>query len=30
MPIEIRKVASRAKQIEVEVIPAEWQDYIAH
>lgn len=30
MPIDIRKVPSRAKRIEVEVIPAEWQMYIAH
>lgn len=30
MPIDVRKVRSRAKRIEVEVIPAEWQVYIAH
>ncbi len=30
MPIDIRKVPSRAKRIEVEIIPAEWQLYIAH
>lgn len=30
MPIDIRKVPTRAKRIEVEVIPAEWQLYIAH
>jgi hypothetical protein len=30
MPIEIRKVPTRAKRIEVAVIPAEWQLYIAH
>ncbi len=30
MPIDIRKVPSRTKRIEVDVIPAEWQVYIAH
>jgi len=29
MPIDIRKVPSRAKRIDVEIIPAEWQLYIA-
>jgi|GEM_PF-1360756 len=28
MPISICKVPSRAKHIEVEVIPADWQLYI--
>lgn len=30
MPITIRKSPSRAQRIEVEVLPAEWQNYIAH
>jgi len=30
MSIDIRKAPSRAKRIDVEVIPAEWQLYIAH
>ena len=30
MSIDIRKVPSRAKRIMVEIVPAEWQLYIAH
>lgn len=30
MPITIRKVATPTKRIEVEILPAEWQLYIAH
>lgn len=30
MPITIRKVPTRAKRIEVDILPAEWQLYIAH
>lgn len=30
MPITVRKVPSRATRIEVDVVPAEWQLYIAH
>lgn len=30
MPIPIRVEPSRAKRIEVEILPAEWQEYIAH
>lgn len=30
MPIDIRKVPSRTTRIEVEIVPAEWQLYIAH
>jgi hypothetical protein len=30
MPISIRKVPTRIKRIAVEVVPAEWQLYIAH
>lgn len=30
MPIAIRKVPTRAKRIEVDILPAEWQLYIAH
>lgn len=30
MPIAIRKAPSRATRIEVEILPAEWQEYIAH
>ena len=30
VPIDVRKVPTRAKRIAVEVIPAEWQLYIAH
>lgn len=30
MPIEIRKVHTRAKRIDVDVEPAEWREYIAH
>ena len=29
MPIDIRKVPSRTRRIEVEIVPAEWQLYIA-
>jgi len=28
--VDVRKIVTRAKRIEVEVIPAEWQLYIAH
>ncbi len=30
MPIDINKVPSRAKKIQVVVEPAQWQMYIAH
>ena len=30
MPIAIRKAPSRAQRIEVDILPAEWQEYIAH
>ena len=30
MSIGIRKVPSRTKRVEVEILPAEWQLYIAH
>jgi hypothetical protein len=30
MPIAIKFVTSRPKQIAVDVVPAEWQLYIAH
>jgi hypothetical protein len=30
MPIAINFVSSRAKKIAVDVVPAEWQLYIAH
>jgi len=30
MPIAIRLSPSRAQRIEVDVLPAEWQEYIAH
>ena len=30
MSIDIRKVRSTIKRIEVEIVPAEWQVYIAH
>ena len=30
MPIEIRKVPSRAQRIEVDVEPAEWQVFLTH
>lgn len=30
MPISVRKVPTRAKRIAVDVVPAEWQLYIAH
>lgn len=30
MSIDIRKMPSRIKRVEVEVVPAEWQVYIAH
>lgn len=30
MPIAVRKVPTRAKRIQVDVIPAEWQTYITH
>ncbi len=30
MSIDIRKFPSRIKRIEVEIVPAEWQVYIAH
>ena len=28
MPIAIRKAPSRAKRIEVDILPAEWQEYL--
>ena len=30
MPISIRKAPARAVRVEVEVLPAEWQEFIAH
>lgn len=30
MSVYIRKVPSKACIIAVEIVPAEWQDYIAH
>ncbi len=30
MPITIRKVPTRAVRVEVDILPAEWQLYIAH
>lgn len=30
MSVNIRKVRSRARKIAVEVVPAQWQDYLAH
>lgn len=30
MPIEIRKARSVAQTIAVDIVPAEWQTYIAH
>lgn len=30
MPIAIEFVASRGKKIAVDVVPAQWQAYIAH
>lgn len=30
MPITVRKVPSRAKRVTVDIVPAEWQLYIAH
>lgn len=30
MPIAIRKAPSRATRVDVDVRPAEWQEYIAH
>lgn len=30
MPIAVEFVASRSKKIAVDVVPAEWQLYIAH
>lgn len=30
MPIAVRKVSTKAKRIEVEIVPPEWQLYIAH
>lgn len=30
MPIEIRKAPSRAKRIAVEIVPAEWQNYLTY
>lgn len=30
MPIAIRQAPSRAMRIEVDILPAEWQQYIAH
>lgn len=29
MPIAIRKAPTRAVRVEVDVLPAEWQEYIA-
>jgi hypothetical protein len=28
MPIDIRKVPSKARKVAVEIVPAEWQDYL--
>lgn len=30
MPITVRKVPTRAKRVQVDVVPAEWQMYITH
>lgn len=30
MPIAIRIAPTRAQRIEVDILPAEWQEYIAH
>lgn len=30
MPVDVLKVPSRARKIEVEVVPAEWQNYLVH
>lgn len=30
MPIDIRKVPSRARKVAVEIVPAQWQDYLQH
>ena len=30
MAIDIRKVPSRAQKVAVEIVPAEWRDFIAH
>lgn len=30
MPITVRKVPSRPIRVEVDIVPAEWQQYIAH
>ena len=29
MPISIRKAPTRAQRVEVDVLPAQWQEYIA-
>lgn len=28
MPIDIRKVPSKARKVAVEIVPADWQDYL--
>lgn len=30
MPIDIRIVPSKARKVAVEIVPAEWQDYLLH
>lgn len=30
MPISIRKAPTRVQRVEVDVLPAQWQEYIAH
>lgn len=30
MPIDIRKVPARAQKIAVDIVPAEWQNYLVH
>jgi|GEM_PF-2374582 hypothetical protein len=30
MPIEIRKARTKAQKIAVEIVPAAWQEYLAH
>ncbi len=30
MPISVRQSPSRAQRVEVDVLPAQWQEYIAH
>ncbi len=30
MPIEIRKSPSKAHKVAVEIVPAEWQNYLTH